>query len=142
MSIVTIEDTNLTNIADAIRRKSGTSNTYKPSEMAGAINNITTKEDLSIELTEQDEIITAQELIIQEILSLLKSIADDTLTAEQITALNNMVISSSNDELILEYDDEVLDVDFNIANQDLIVTNNVTALNFSINKNGEMEAIY
>lgn len=142
MSIVTIEDTNLTNIANAIRSKSNTTTTYKPNEMASAINSITTKEDLSIELTEQDEMITAQELIIQEILSLLKSIENDTLTTEQIKALDNMVISSSNDELILEYDDEVLDVDFNIANQDLIVTNNVTALNFSINKNGEMEAIY
>lgn len=42
MSIVTIEDTNLTNIANAIRSKNGTSDTYKPSEMATAIENIPT----------------------------------------------------------------------------------------------------
>lgn len=40
MSIVTIDDTNLTNIADAIRSKKGTSDTYKPSEMASAIESI------------------------------------------------------------------------------------------------------
>lgn len=42
MSIVTIEDTNLTNIANAIRSKNGTSDTYKPSEMASAIELIET----------------------------------------------------------------------------------------------------
>lgn len=42
MSIVTIDDTNLTNIADAIRSKNGSSDTYKPSEMASAISGIET----------------------------------------------------------------------------------------------------
>lgn len=42
MSIVTIDDTNLTNIADSIRNKNGSSDTYKPSEMASAISNIET----------------------------------------------------------------------------------------------------
>lgn len=39
---VIIDDRNLTNIADAIRNKTGSSDTYKPSEMATAINSITT----------------------------------------------------------------------------------------------------
>lgn len=42
MAIVTIDDTNLVNIANAIRSKNGTNNTYKPSEMASAIENIET----------------------------------------------------------------------------------------------------
>lgn len=42
MSIVTIDDTNLTNIANAIRDKKGSSDTYKPSEMASAISDIQT----------------------------------------------------------------------------------------------------
>ena len=42
MANVIINDTNLTNIANAIRNKTGSTNTYKPSEMAGAINSITT----------------------------------------------------------------------------------------------------
>lgn len=40
--IRTLDDTHLTNIANAIRAKNGTANTYKPSEMANAIANITT----------------------------------------------------------------------------------------------------
>jgi hypothetical protein len=37
MANVIINDTNLTNIANAIREKNGTTNSYKPSEMANAI---------------------------------------------------------------------------------------------------------
>ena len=40
MATVVVNDTYLSDIADAIRAKSGTSNTYKPSEMAEAISNI------------------------------------------------------------------------------------------------------
>lgn len=42
MANVIINDTNLTNIANAIREKNGTTNTYKPSEMASAITNLPT----------------------------------------------------------------------------------------------------
>lgn len=42
MANVIINDTNLTNIADAIREKNGLTKTYKPSEMAAAILAITT----------------------------------------------------------------------------------------------------
>lgn len=42
MAIVTINDSNLTAIADAIRAKNGTETTYKPSEMAAAINALPT----------------------------------------------------------------------------------------------------
>lgn len=42
MAKVVINDTNLTDIADAIRKKSGTEDTYKPSEMATAIQKIQT----------------------------------------------------------------------------------------------------
>jgi len=42
MATTIINDTHLTNIANAIRNKNGTTDTYKPSEMAGAIENIET----------------------------------------------------------------------------------------------------
>lgn len=42
MAILTIDDAILNNIADAIRGKNGTTETYKPSEMAAAISEITT----------------------------------------------------------------------------------------------------
>ena len=45
MSIVTIDDSNLTAIGNAIRAKNGTTTTYKPSEMAAAISAIETGED-------------------------------------------------------------------------------------------------
>ena len=42
MGKVIVTDTHLTNIANAIRAKAGTSNTYTPAQMATAINNIPT----------------------------------------------------------------------------------------------------
>lgn len=45
MSIVTIDDSYLTAIGNAIRAKNGTTTTYKPSEMAAAISAIETGED-------------------------------------------------------------------------------------------------
>ena len=52
------------------------------------------------------------------------------------------MVAILNEELILEYDDEILNIDFTIEEGNLIVTNNVTGLDFSINENGEMEARY
>lgn len=43
MTKVLVTDTNLENIAEAIRSKTGGSDTYKPSQMATAINNLSTK---------------------------------------------------------------------------------------------------
>lgn len=40
MSKVLVSEENLTNIANAIREKNGETTTYKPNEMAGAIQNI------------------------------------------------------------------------------------------------------
>lgn len=40
MAKVLVEETNLTNIANSIREKTGTTDTYKPSEMASAISGI------------------------------------------------------------------------------------------------------
>ena len=65
----------------------------------------------------------------------------EELTEEQIKAINEM-IAIAGEELILEYDNDVLDIDFTIEDNNLIVTNNVAKLNFNINENGEMEAIY
>lgn len=63
------------------------------------------------------------------------------LTEEQIQAINEM-IATANENLVLTYDDTVLDIDFTIEDNKLIVTNNVAGLDFNINGNGEMEAIY
>lgn len=63
--IVTIDDTNLKSIADAIREKNGTEETYKPSEMATAISEIETGgADALIERTATD--ITSNATVIAE----------------------------------------------------------------------------
>lgn len=47
MSKVLVEESNLTNIANSIRTKNGTTNTYKPGEMASAIDNISSGVDIN-----------------------------------------------------------------------------------------------
>lgn len=74
----------------------------------------------------------------------LSSIANNTsevITPEQIEAIGNIRITNEND-LIIEYDDEILDIRFSLNdNGEFIVDNNVSGLNFAIN-NKDMEAIY
>lgn len=72
MANVLVEETSLSNIANAIRSKNGTATKYKPSEMANAISNITTSEDLTNELTTQNTLITTQETTIDDIVSALQ----------------------------------------------------------------------
>lgn len=78
MANVLVEETSLQNIANSIREKIGSEDTYKPSEMASAISNITTKEDLSTELTAQDTLIDTQETSINDIMDALNGKAGST----------------------------------------------------------------
>lgn len=64
MSIVTIDDKHLTNIANAIRQKNGASDRYNPSEMANAIKNIEggaepILQDVTVSPKTTEQIITA-----------------------------------------------------------------------------------
>lgn len=76
MAKVLVSDTNLSNIADAIRSKNGTTKSYKVAEMATAIGGISvgngTSEDLSSELSTQNSLITTQETTIDSIISALE----------------------------------------------------------------------
>ena len=63
------------------------------------------------------------------------------LTELQIEAINSMLVNLDYD-LYLEYDESVLDLDFTIDKLNLVVNNNMTGLDFNINENGELEAIY
>jgi hypothetical protein len=76
------------------------------------------------------------------IIDISEYIGTSGLTEEQIEAINNMTVSIENGELIFEYDDTVLDIDFNIENGELIVEDNEENIEFTINENKEMEAIY
>lgn len=64
------------------------------------------------------------------------------LTPEQIEALNAMGFNIRPDGILtVTYDIRILDVDFMIQGEDLIVDNNIDAT-FNINNNGEMEVTY
>lgn len=112
MANVLVEETSLSNIANAIRNKNGTAAKYKPNEMANAISQITTSEDLTSELTEQNTLITTQETTIDDIASALQgksaggggsteiedSIVTRTITSytnDRITTLGNHVFRGS-----------------------------------------------
>lgn len=69
-------------------------------------------------------------------------IGESELTPEQIEAINNMKISIINDELIFEYDEEVLDFNFSLDGNDLIVDNNIKSTDFDINQDKELEVLY
>lgn len=76
MASVIINEENLTNIANAIRNKNGSTTTYKPSEMAEAINNIVgsgSSENLTDVLNTQNELISTQEVTVDEIIEILKN---------------------------------------------------------------------
>ena len=70
-----------------------------------------------------------------------KPVIISELTEEEIEAINNMSISNDENGLSIAYADDVLDIDFNIQDSELIITNYTNA-NFSINENGEMEVDY
>lgn len=72
MANVVVEEQSLIDIANAIRNKNETSNTYKPSEMASAILDITTSEDLSSEFDNYETYLINQETTIEDIVSALE----------------------------------------------------------------------
>lgn len=76
------------------------------------------------------------------IIDISEYIGTSGLTEEQIEAINNITVSIENGELTFEYDNTVLDIDFNIENGELIVEDNEENIEFTINENKEMEAIY
>lgn len=67
MANVIINDVHLTNIGNAIREKNKSNDRYKPSQMANAIKNITSGEDLTTELTEQNTLLNNQSITIDNI---------------------------------------------------------------------------
>lgn len=67
---------------------------------------------------------------------------DTDLTDEQIKALDEMTFEMNEDgELLISYDKEILDIDFYIENNDLIISKDIE-VDFNINVDGEMEVSY
>lgn len=63
------------------------------------------------------------------------------LTPEQIQAIDEMSIML-NDDLSFVYDNEALSVDFQLKDGNLIAISEVEGINFTINKNKELEVTY
>lgn len=84
MANVIINDTHLTDIADSIRNKNGTNNKYKPSEMANAIQGISTSEDLSSELNTQETLLNNQVSKLNVAINTLKNKASGGGDASEI----------------------------------------------------------
>jgi hypothetical protein len=63
------------------------------------------------------------------------------LTDEEVEALNNMTTELTN-ELSITYDDEILDMTFELQDKELIVDNNMEEVTFSINESKELEVNY
>lgn len=68
-------------------------------------------------------------------------IIDNSLTPEQINAVNNMSVLLG-DNLSVTYDKDVLDVDFMLENGNLIVKSNMEGIEFKINDKKELEVTY
>lgn len=107
MAKVLVSDTNLSNIADAIRSKNGTTKSYKVTEMATAIEGISVgdgaSEDLSSELSTQNSLITTQETTIDNIISALEGKASSGGSATPDTCTISMDFSGSDIAAIAQY---------------------------------------
>ena len=96
MANVIINDTNLTNIANAIREKNGLTDTYKPSEMAGAILAI---EAGSGDSTEVEPIVLTgdcENAFTGELAGTYVNLFGNTISTDAITNMRYMFYKSSN----------------------------------------------
>lgn len=101
MSLKAYDEQDIQNIADAIRSKSETTQQYKVSEMADAISQITTKEDLSEELNTQDTLIENQEVSIEDIKKALVGKGSQAIKIQE-----KDVEITENGETIIEPDED------------------------------------
>ena len=133
MAIVTIDDTNLTNIANAIREKNGSTDTYKPSEMANAINNITTNEDLTNEFNDYETYLNNQDITIENIIRALegKTAGGGTDTSEIEEAFIKRTFTEYSNDTITS-----------IGNSAFRTCNQLTKINFPNSTNTGDYAFY
>lgn len=99
MANVVVEEQSLIDIASAIRTKNETDNTYKPSEMANAILDITTSEDLSSELNTQETLLDNQTSKISNAINLLQGKATGGSGSDTLSTCTVMLDSKYDDFL-------------------------------------------
>ena len=98
MATVITDDTNYTNIANAIRGKNGEATQYKPSEMAAAITNLPTGGGANFEITDASYLFyrNARIDVINELLALCKNVIDTECMFNGCSALTSLDLSSFN----------------------------------------------
>ena len=91
-----VTDTYLTDIANAIRAKNGTSTQYKPSEMAAAITNLPTGGGADFEITNTSYLFytNARLDVINELLALCKNVTNMSNMFSGCNALTTLDLSS------------------------------------------------
>ena len=120
MATAVLDEQNLIDIANAIRQKNGTNNVYKPNEMANAINEITTKEDLQEEIDTQSDLLNNQTDKLQLAFDLLNS-----KVIGGITPTGTLDISENGEYNVTNYEK----VNVQVAGEDLltkVLTNTLT----------------
>ena len=96
MATVITDDTNYTNIANAIRGKNGEATQYKPSEMAAAITNLPSGGGADFEITNTSYLFytNARLDVINELLALCKNVTDMSSMFYGCNALTTLDLSS------------------------------------------------
>lgn len=96
MATVITDDSNYTNIANAIRGKNGEATQYKPSEMAAAITNLPTGGGANFEITDASYLFyrNARIDVINELLALCKNVIDTEYMFSDCSALTSLDLSS------------------------------------------------
>ena len=96
MATVITDDTNYTNIANAIRGKNGEATQYKPSEMAAAITNLPSGGGADFEITNTSYLFytNARIDVINELLALCKNVTDMSNMFYGCNALTTLDLSS------------------------------------------------
>lgn len=98
MATVITDDSNYTNIANAIRGKNGEATQYKPSEMAAAITNLPTGGGANFEITDASYLFYKNARIddINGLLALCKNVIDAEYMFSDCVALTSLDLSSFN----------------------------------------------
>ena len=107
MATVITDDTNYTNIANAIRGKNGEATQYKPSEMAAAITNLPTGGGANFEITDASYLFyrNARIDVINELLALCKNVIDTECMFNGCSALTSLDLSSFNTSKVTNMQD-------------------------------------
>lgn len=104
---------------------------------AGFIGSLVEVKDKYLEGKNLILILTNGQKLVVDLSEYIGDLTDDTKVA-----IENMKIEIVDGKLLIDFDDEVLQLDFYKEGNDLVVDNNVEDVDFNINENKELEVSY